>query len=181
MSEVRKLEVLPSLQELSLYGNTVTRAHEYRLLVAYRMQSLIILDGISITEEEKLRAEMYALEQHTMLQQMAYPQGYTQQGYQQNQHGQFQGWPGLNSQTGTLEILASSNQIPEGTSAASLLIARAHPAAMPLAAPAQASSAPIKINNVNLFNVTHNTNYNHSGLNCLFQDFELSTSLNFVE
>ena len=159
MMEVRKLECLPSMNELSLYGNTVTRVHEYRLILIHRMPTLRVLDGVPIADDERMRAEMYSLEQQSLLQQASCTQ-----------------------QTGTLEILAptapSMSSMAQGVAqgmlavegvlnaGTSLLIARAHPAGppLPLSVPFQmpsmnslaAAGSSLKITNVNLFNVTQN-------------------------
>ncbi|XP_077320515.1 leucine-rich repeat-containing protein 9 isoform X1 [Lithobates pipiens] len=63
ISEVEKLEVLPTLLELSVSGNPISRKMFHRQLLVLRLQNLQILDGISVTNEERTRAEMYSLEQ----------------------------------------------------------------------------------------------------------------------
>ncbi|KAM5129332.1 leucine-rich repeat-containing protein 9 [Mantella aurantiaca] len=66
ISEVEKLEALPSLLELSVSGNPISRKMFHRQLLVLRLQNLQILDGIAVTNEERTRAEMYSLEQQTI-------------------------------------------------------------------------------------------------------------------
>ncbi|KAM4663517.1 LOW QUALITY PROTEIN: leucine-rich repeat-containing protein 9 [Discoglossus pictus] len=63
MSEIEKLEAFPSLLELSVFGNPISRKMFHRHLVVLRLQNLQILDGIHVTAEERARAEMHILEQ----------------------------------------------------------------------------------------------------------------------
>ncbi|XP_073427348.1 leucine-rich repeat-containing protein 9 isoform X2 [Dendrobates tinctorius] len=66
VSEVEKLEAVPTLQELSVSGNPVSRKMFHRQLIVLRLQNLQILDGIAVTSEERARAEMHFLEQQTL-------------------------------------------------------------------------------------------------------------------
>ncbi|XP_072533364.1 leucine-rich repeat-containing protein 9 [Salminus brasiliensis] len=58
LSELEKLEALPSLIELSVLGNPVARRCLHRPVVVLRLPSLQVLDGISITLDERTRAEL---------------------------------------------------------------------------------------------------------------------------
>ncbi|KAM3594085.1 uncharacterized protein V6R79_001921 [Siganus canaliculatus] len=58
ITELEKLEVLPSLTELSVVGNPVARNALYRPAVALRLSQLQVLDGVTVTLEEKTRAEL---------------------------------------------------------------------------------------------------------------------------
>ncbi|KAI4885617.1 hypothetical protein NFI96_019058, partial [Prochilodus magdalenae] len=61
VAELEKLEVLPSLIELSVVGNPVARRCLHRSVVVLRLPGLQVLDGITVTLEERTRAElMYA-------------------------------------------------------------------------------------------------------------------------
>ncbi|XP_067277190.1 leucine-rich repeat-containing protein 9 isoform X1 [Pseudorasbora parva] len=56
--ELEKLEVLPSLIELSVMGNPVTRRSLHRPPVVLHLSTLQVLDGITVTLEERTRAEL---------------------------------------------------------------------------------------------------------------------------
>ncbi|XP_034531605.1 leucine-rich repeat-containing protein 9 isoform X2 [Notolabrus celidotus] len=58
ITEVEKLEVLPSLSELSVVGNPVARNSLHRPAVVLLLSSLQVLDGVMVTLEEKTRAEL---------------------------------------------------------------------------------------------------------------------------
>ncbi|XP_073494840.1 leucine-rich repeat-containing protein 9 isoform X2 [Phyllobates terribilis] len=66
VSEVEKLEAIPTLQELSISGNPISRKMFHRQLIVLRLQNLQILDGITVTSEERARAEMHFLEQQVL-------------------------------------------------------------------------------------------------------------------
>ncbi|KAM8921171.1 leucine-rich repeat-containing protein 9 [Pelodytes ibericus] len=66
ISEVEKLEALPTLLELSISGNPISRKMFHRQLLVLRLQNLQILDGITVTTEERARAEMHFLEQQAL-------------------------------------------------------------------------------------------------------------------
>ncbi|XP_053331520.1 leucine-rich repeat-containing protein 9 [Spea bombifrons] len=69
MSEIDKLEAIPTLLELSVSGNPMSRKTFHRQLVVLRLQNLQVLDGVAVTQEERARAEMHYLEQQAL----AYP------------------------------------------------------------------------------------------------------------
>ncbi|KAI3367720.1 hypothetical protein L3Q82_026558, partial [Scortum barcoo] len=58
ISELEKLEVLPSLTELSVVGNPVSRNSLHRPAVVLRLSRLQVLDGVMVTLEERTRAEL---------------------------------------------------------------------------------------------------------------------------
>ncbi|XP_077477908.1 leucine-rich repeat-containing protein 9 [Stigmatopora argus] len=58
ISELDKLEVLPSLTELSVIGNPVARNSLHRPTVMRNLPKLQVLDGITVTLEERTRAEI---------------------------------------------------------------------------------------------------------------------------
>ncbi|KAM6961269.1 leucine-rich repeat-containing protein 9 [Aplochiton taeniatus] len=57
ISELDKLEVLPSLIELSVVGNPVARRSLHRPVVVLHLSRLQVLDGVTVTLEERTRAE----------------------------------------------------------------------------------------------------------------------------
>ncbi|XP_043404866.1 leucine-rich repeat-containing protein 9 isoform X4 [Chelonia mydas] len=63
LSELEKLEVVSSLKELSIYGNPVTRKMSHRPLLVFRLPNLQVLDGITVSTEERARAELHLIEQ----------------------------------------------------------------------------------------------------------------------
>nr|XP_046268045.1 leucine-rich repeat-containing protein 9 isoform X2 [Scatophagus argus] len=58
ISELNKLEVLPSLTELSVVGNPVARNSLHRPAVVLHLSQLQVLDGVKVTLEERTRAEL---------------------------------------------------------------------------------------------------------------------------
>ncbi|XP_070776726.1 leucine-rich repeat-containing protein 9 [Enoplosus armatus] len=58
VAELDKLEVLPSLTELSVVGNPVARNSLHRPAVVLRLSRLQVLDGVMVTLEERTRAEL---------------------------------------------------------------------------------------------------------------------------
>ncbi|KAM7375862.1 hypothetical protein PAMP_005628 [Pampus punctatissimus] len=58
VTELDKLEVLPSLMELSVIGNPVARSSLHRPAVVLRLSRLQVLDGVMVTLEERTRAEL---------------------------------------------------------------------------------------------------------------------------
>ncbi|GLD62379.1 leucine-rich repeat-containing protein 9-like protein, partial [Lates japonicus] len=58
ITELDKLEVLPSLTELSVVGNPVARNSLHRPAVVLHLSRLQVLDGVMVTLEEKTRAEL---------------------------------------------------------------------------------------------------------------------------
>ncbi|XP_053088423.1 leucine-rich repeat-containing protein 9 isoform X1 [Pangasianodon hypophthalmus] len=62
ITELDKLEVLTSLVELSVVGNPVARRSLHRPSVVLRLPQLQVLDGITVTLEERTRAELLCTE-----------------------------------------------------------------------------------------------------------------------
>uniref|UniRef100_A0A3B4DQA9 Leucine rich repeat containing 9 n=1 Tax=Pygocentrus nattereri TaxID=42514 RepID=A0A3B4DQA9_PYGNA len=62
IAELEKLAVLPSLIELSVVGNPVARRSLHRPVLVLRLPGLQVLDGITITLEERTRAELMLTE-----------------------------------------------------------------------------------------------------------------------
>ncbi|XP_060938945.1 leucine-rich repeat-containing protein 9 [Limanda limanda] len=58
VTELDKLEVLPSLTELSVVGNPVARKSLHRVPVVLHLSQLQVLDGVMVTLEERTRAEL---------------------------------------------------------------------------------------------------------------------------
>ncbi|XP_056616186.1 leucine-rich repeat-containing protein 9 isoform X3 [Triplophysa dalaica] len=75
VSELEKLEVLPSLIELSVAGNPVSRRSLHRQAVVLHLSRLHVLDGLTITLEERTRAELLSNEA-----QVAHTQAFSIQG-----------------------------------------------------------------------------------------------------
>ncbi|XP_057198998.1 leucine-rich repeat-containing protein 9 isoform X1 [Triplophysa rosa] len=75
VSELEKLEVLPSLIELSVVGNPVSRRSLHRQAVVLHLSRLQVLDDITITLEERTRAELLSNEA-----QVAHTQAFSIQG-----------------------------------------------------------------------------------------------------
>ncbi|XP_053132331.1 leucine-rich repeat-containing protein 9 isoform X2 [Hemicordylus capensis] len=63
LGELEKLDCLPCLKELSIYGNPVSRKIYHRPLLVFRLPNLQVLDGVMVTSEERARAEVHLLEQ----------------------------------------------------------------------------------------------------------------------
>uniref|UniRef100_A0A803SPY2 Leucine rich repeat containing 9 n=1 Tax=Anolis carolinensis TaxID=28377 RepID=A0A803SPY2_ANOCA len=63
LSELEKLDNLSCIKELSIYGNPVSRKICHRPLLIYRLPKLQVLDGITVSPEERARAEIHLLEQ----------------------------------------------------------------------------------------------------------------------
>ncbi|XP_048340618.1 leucine-rich repeat-containing protein 9 [Sphaerodactylus townsendi] len=64
--ELEKLDCLPCLKELSVYGNPVSRKICHRPLLVFRLPSLQVVDGVTISAEERARAEFQLLEQQAV-------------------------------------------------------------------------------------------------------------------
>ncbi|XP_029316164.1 leucine-rich repeat-containing protein 9 [Cottoperca gobio] len=62
ITELDKLEVLPSLTELSVVGNPVAKNSLHRPAIALRLSQLQVLDGVMVTLEERTRAELLSAE-----------------------------------------------------------------------------------------------------------------------
>ncbi|CAF3373605.1 unnamed protein product [Rotaria socialis] len=60
--ELEKINPLICLGELSLINNPVSRKTTYRFFIAYRLPQVQILDEQNITEDDRLRAEIYYAE-----------------------------------------------------------------------------------------------------------------------
>ncbi|XP_066535622.1 leucine-rich repeat-containing protein 9 [Hoplias malabaricus] len=58
IAELEKLEVLPTLLELSVVGNPVARRSLHRSVMVLRLPGLQVLDGTTVTLEERTRAEI---------------------------------------------------------------------------------------------------------------------------
>uniref|UniRef100_A0A670I022 Leucine rich repeat containing 9 n=1 Tax=Podarcis muralis TaxID=64176 RepID=A0A670I022_PODMU len=63
LSELEKLDCLPCIKELSIYGNPVSRKICHRPLLVFHLPNLQVLDGVTVTPEERARAEVHLLEQ----------------------------------------------------------------------------------------------------------------------
>ncbi|XP_077180065.1 leucine-rich repeat-containing protein 9 [Paroedura picta] len=66
LSELEKLDCLPCLKELSIYGNPVSRKICHRPVLVFRLPNLQILDGTMISLEERAKAELHLLEQQAL-------------------------------------------------------------------------------------------------------------------
>ncbi|XP_063080259.1 leucine-rich repeat-containing protein 9 [Engraulis encrasicolus] len=58
LAELEKLDILPSLIELSVAGNPMARRSLHRPVVVLRLSRLQVLDGLLVTLEERTRAEL---------------------------------------------------------------------------------------------------------------------------
>ncbi|XP_070698683.1 leucine-rich repeat-containing protein 9 [Pempheris klunzingeri] len=65
ITELDKLEVLPSLMELSVVGNPVAKNSLHRTAVVLRLSQLQVLDGVMVTLEERTRAELLSADPST--------------------------------------------------------------------------------------------------------------------
>ncbi|XP_068538559.1 leucine-rich repeat-containing protein 9 [Anas acuta] len=63
LSELEKLQVIPSLKVLSVRGNPVSLKKNYRSLLVIRLPALQVLDGTAVNAEERLKADYQCLEQ----------------------------------------------------------------------------------------------------------------------
>lgn len=63
LCELEKLQPLTQLLELSLVSCPVSRRLMHRPLLIYRMPSLMVIDGIPVSEEEQLKASLYYSQQ----------------------------------------------------------------------------------------------------------------------
>ncbi|XP_061469286.1 leucine-rich repeat-containing protein 9 isoform X2 [Rhineura floridana] len=63
LSELEKLDCLPCIKELSIYGNPVSRKICHRPLLVFNLPNLQVLDGVTVSPEERARAEVHLLEQ----------------------------------------------------------------------------------------------------------------------
>ncbi|XP_074516923.1 leucine-rich repeat-containing protein 9 isoform X1 [Sebastes fasciatus] len=62
VTELDKLEVLPSLTELSVVGNPVAKHSLHRPAIVLRLSQLQVLDGVTVTLEERTRAELFSVD-----------------------------------------------------------------------------------------------------------------------
>ncbi|KAL4237983.1 Leucine-rich repeat-containing protein 9 [Mactra antiquata] len=63
VGELENLDNLQSLIEISIVNNPAARRHLHRPLLVYRLKSLMVIDGIPVTEEERAKAELYFMDQ----------------------------------------------------------------------------------------------------------------------
>jgi Leucine-rich repeat (LRR) protein len=59
LSEMDKLEPLTKLSEISLVNNAVSKRLLHRPILVYHNPNLKIIDGITVTDEEKMKAQLY--------------------------------------------------------------------------------------------------------------------------
>ncbi|XP_072485470.1 leucine-rich repeat-containing protein 9 isoform X4 [Notamacropus eugenii] len=62
MAELEKLEVIPSIRELTVYGNPISRKITYRHMLIYRLPNLQMLDGMTLNYDDRARAEFHFVE-----------------------------------------------------------------------------------------------------------------------
>ncbi|CAL1540956.1 unnamed protein product [Lymnaea stagnalis] len=62
-AELEKLEPLRNLTEISLTNNPVSRRMIHRVILIHRLQHLLVIDGIAISEEERNKSEFYYTDQ----------------------------------------------------------------------------------------------------------------------
>ncbi|KAJ3012251.1 UNVERIFIED_CONTAM: Leucine-rich repeat-containing protein 9 [Siphonaria sp. JEL0065] len=60
--EIEKMK-LPSLLEISLLSNTITRKILYRVVVVLRFPQIVMIDGRDVSEDDRKRAEAYSMDQ----------------------------------------------------------------------------------------------------------------------
>ncbi|KAI9334738.1 hypothetical protein BDR26DRAFT_866682 [Obelidium mucronatum] len=63
--EIEKMK-LPSLLEISLLSNTITRKILYRVVVVLRFPQIVMIDGRDVSEDDRKRAEAYSMDQCLM-------------------------------------------------------------------------------------------------------------------
>ncbi|XP_042116704.1 leucine-rich repeat-containing protein 9 isoform X2 [Peromyscus maniculatus bairdii] len=59
ITELEKLDVIPSLRELTVYGNPICRKMVHRHVVIFRLPNLQMLDGIPINADDRAKAEFH--------------------------------------------------------------------------------------------------------------------------
>ncbi|KAL1791201.1 leucine-rich repeat-containing protein 9 isoform X1 [Sigmodon hispidus] len=59
IAELEKLDVIPSLRELTVYGNPICRKMIHRHVVIFRLPNLQMLDGIPINADDRAKAEFH--------------------------------------------------------------------------------------------------------------------------
>ncbi|KAM9065380.1 leucine-rich repeat-containing protein 9 isoform X1 [Sarcophilus harrisii] len=62
MAELEKLEIVPSIKELTVYGNPISHKIAHRHMLIYRLPNLQMLDGITINYDDRARAEFHFAE-----------------------------------------------------------------------------------------------------------------------
>jgi len=67
MLELEKLDALSNLVEISVIGNAVSRRLLHRPMLVYQQPNLQTIDGISVTPEERTKAELYFMDQQVSL------------------------------------------------------------------------------------------------------------------
>ncbi|ORY39828.1 L domain-like protein [Rhizoclosmatium globosum] len=60
--EIEKMK-LPSLLEISLISNTITRKILYRVVAVLRFPQIVMIDGRDVNEDDRKRAEAYSMDQ----------------------------------------------------------------------------------------------------------------------
>ncbi|XP_006516440.1 leucine-rich repeat-containing protein 9 isoform X3 [Mus musculus] len=59
ITELEKLDVIPSLRELTVYGNPICRKMVHRHVLIFRLPNLQMLDGIPINSDDRAKAEFH--------------------------------------------------------------------------------------------------------------------------
>ncbi|XP_035301763.1 leucine-rich repeat-containing protein 9 isoform X2 [Cricetulus griseus] len=59
IAELEKLDVIPSLRELTVYGNPICRKMVHRHVLIFRLPNLQMLDGIPINADDRAKAEFH--------------------------------------------------------------------------------------------------------------------------
>ncbi|XP_075804213.1 leucine-rich repeat-containing protein 9 isoform X1 [Microtus pennsylvanicus] len=59
IAELEKLDVIPSLRELTVYGNPICRKMTHRHMLIFRLPNLQMLDGIPVTTDDRTKAEFH--------------------------------------------------------------------------------------------------------------------------
>ena len=67
MMELEKLEALPNLLEVSVIGNAVSRRLLHRPMLVFQQPNLQTIDGITVTPEERDKAELYFMDQQVCI------------------------------------------------------------------------------------------------------------------
>lgn len=68
-SDLERLCEMSQLHELSFINNPVCRRPHYRITVAYKLKRVRVLDMTDITDEDRIKAEIYFAEQQQLQQQ----------------------------------------------------------------------------------------------------------------
>ncbi|KAL3874482.1 hypothetical protein ACJMK2_037491, partial [Sinanodonta woodiana] len=67
LSELEKLDGLLNLMEISVVNNGAARRHLHRPILVYRLKTLMVIDGIPVTDDERAKAELYFLDQQQLI------------------------------------------------------------------------------------------------------------------